>query len=113
MMNLVHGGRVFCVPEDEDAMLLPWRQARAERLLAAKDHDAAGAALADLRDKYPPKAHHREWMRPWMLSLLLARRQDDPAGEAALVGKLEKFADTAPLSQCLASLGEAQCMALP
>src|SRR3546814_14526893 len=50
-----------CVPEDENAMLLAWHQARAERLLVAGNHAAAGEALADLRDKYTPRENHREW----------------------------------------------------
>src|SRR3546814_5081674 len=86
-----------CVPEDENAMLLAWHQARAERLLVAGDHAAAGEALADLRDKYPPRENHREWMRPWMLSLLLAQQAGDTATLAEPAGPLGAHAGTAPL----------------
>src|SRR3546814_10227634 len=77
-----------CVPEDENAMLLAWHQARAERLWTAKDHVAAGEALADLRNEYPPKDNHREWMRPWMLSLLVAQQAGDTAMLATLADQL-------------------------
>src|SRR3546814_20487558 len=87
-------------------MLLAWHQARAERLLVAGDHAAAGEALADLRDKYPPRENHREWMRPWMLSLLLAQQAGDTATLAELAGQLGDHAGTAPLSPCLARSDE-------
>jgi len=102
-----------CVPEDETAMLLAWRQAHAERLLVTGDHVAAGEALADLRDKYPPRENHREWMRPWMLSLLLAQQAGDTGTLARLTDQLGVHADTSPLSQCLATPREATCFALP
>src|SRR3546814_11009170 len=69
-------------------MLLAWHQARAERLWTAKDHVAAGEALADLRNEYPPKDNHREWMRPWMLSLLVAQQAGDTAMLATLADQL-------------------------
>src|SRR3546814_16538459 len=47
-----------CVPEDENAMLLAWHQARAERLRPAKDHVAAGEALPDPCNNDPPKYNH-------------------------------------------------------
>jgi len=102
-----------CVPADETAAPTAYLQARAESLVAAEEHAAATGLLETLRGRLPPADNQREWMRPWMLSLLLARRHGDAAGEAALVGELEDFADTAPLSHCIASLGETACMALP
>src|SRR3546814_7261064 len=87
-------------------MLLAWHQARAERLWTAKDHVAAGEALADLRNEYPPKDNHREWMRPWMLSLLVAQQAGDTAMLATLADQLGDHAGTAPLSHCLAQQEE-------
>ena len=108
-------GRVLdaCVPADQDERLFPWRQARAEQLLVAGEWGAAGEMLANLRSGNPPKANHREWMRPWMASILLAHNADDQAGIADLAGQLGDYAATPPLSDCLAAPGEASCLALP
>ncbi|MGY0634721.1 protein kinase domain-containing protein [Luteimonas sp. A478] len=113
--RLVEASRVLdaCLPEDEDAMQLGWHQARAERLLVTGEVNAASEALADLREKYPPQENHREWMRPWMASLLLAHQTDDATAMAALAGQLTAHAGVAPLSQCLAAPGEHTCLALP
>ena len=102
-----------CLPEDEAAMLLPWRQARAELLILDGEWDAASELLAALREAYPPADNQREWMRPWMASLLFAHLGDDALAETDLRDRLADHADVQPIRKCLAAPGEATCLALP
>ena len=112
-----HGatGRLLdaCVPTNQDERLFPWRQARAEHLLVAGEREVARTMLAELRSGHPPRENHREWMRPWMLSLLLAETLEDADMRRSLVAELGDFAAQAPLSRCLAAPNETNCLALP
>ncbi|MGY1426589.1 protein kinase domain-containing protein [Lysobacter sp. A289] len=54
------------------------------------------------------------WMRPWMLSLLLANKTGDVEAGATLAADAAAFIDDAPpVAQCLAATTEANCLALP
>lgn len=102
-----------CTPPDATDAPSDWRLAQAESLLASGDASGANALLGPLRDAHPPQQHQREWMRPWMLSLLATRATGDAAGQAGLQRELRAFSAVEPLSRCLADPGEAHCMALP
>jgi len=99
-------------PEDAGKAPLAYRQARAEWLFAGGD-GAASALLAQLRAQHAPADNQREWMRPWMLSVLLAHDGADAAMSTALRAELGRFADVAPLSHCLARPDRTSCLALP
>jgi len=101
-----------CAPPDTLDAPLPYLQARAEWLMETGDHAAAAAVLDSLRAKYAPNGQ-REWMRPWMLSLLLADIRHDAAMHDDLLTRLGDFARQSPLKECLATPGKSRCLALP
>ncbi len=113
--NAAAAGRALsaCAPADAGTAPLPYLQARAEWLLATGETTAASMLLRELRDRYPPADGQREWMRPWMLSALLVHRGGDPDDVDGLASALGAGAAPAPLAQCLAGPGEANCLALP
>lgn len=88
-------------------------QAQAELHLARGEIGEAARLAADMRKTRLPTADDRHWMRPWMLSLLLAHRSGPPEAVAALASALGEHASTPPLSHCLALPNEANCLALP
>lgn len=108
-------GRVLsgCSPPDEDAAPPRYRQARAEWLLATGEPATASGLLDRLRGQHAPDDIQREWMRPWMLSALLAHQAGEPGAVASLASGLGAHAATPPLSRCLAAPGEGTCLALP
>lgn len=54
------------------------------------------------------------WMRPWMLSVLLARKTGDNATHAALATEAEAFLGDAPaVARCLAAPTDEHCLAMP
>lgn len=108
-------GRVLdaCVPADQDERLFPWRQARAEHLLLVGERASAREMLAELRREHAPKENHREWMRPWMASILLAHAAEDSTELSDLAAQLAGYASMPPLAGCLAAPSEESCFALP
>lgn len=102
-----------CAPANADSIPLAWQQASAERSRMAGDHQAAGRVLADLRKAYPPKENHREWMRPWMLSALLAHETGDHEAGQRMLAELGEHASLAPVSTCVAAPDAASCLGFP
>ena len=102
-----------CTPRDAGTVPLAWSQARAEWLLAHGDHAAADTLLTELRGRHPPSHDHREWMRPWMLSALLAQRMQRPTALSSLATALAVHAEQPPMAACLAQPDEANCLAMP
>ena len=102
-----------CNPVDEDAAPPAWLQARAEILLLDGRASEARPVLERLRGKLMPQTYQREWLRPWMLSLLLADARDDAAMRDSLVTELGDFAAQPPLSHCVATPTATNCLALP
>ena len=92
---------------------LEWMQAHAELARAEGDRATASATAVDLRARHPPKAGTQAWMRPWMLSLLLAHEAGDADARALLVAALGEHAARAPLSHCLARPDRTSCLAFP
>ena len=102
-----------CAPSHQDDVPLPYLQARAEWLVATGKVAAAGPLLEALRGEHAPDTIHREWMRPWMLSVLLAHQAGTPDAMAALASGLGTHAHTGPLSRCLTEPTRGHCLALP
>ena len=102
-----------CPRPDGGTPQLQHVQGLAELHLARGEYAAAGRLAAELRESRPPEADDRYWMRPWMLSLLLAHREGRQDALADLVASLGGHAATAPLSECLAAPDEARCLAFP
>ncbi|GAA3914844.1 serine/threonine protein kinase [Luteimonas lutimaris] len=90
-------------------------QAQAELHFARGERQEAGRLAAALRQRYPAETDvtRFQWMRPWMLSLLLARNAGDAAAQAELVAELGDLGNRPPLSHCLARPDEATCLAVP
>ncbi|QOW24910.1 serine/threonine-protein kinase [Lysobacter sp. H23M47] len=102
-----------CVPDAGTTPQMMLTQAQAElHLVRGRFTDAARLA-AGMREERPPAADDRYWMRPWMLSLLLAHRTGDTQSREMLVAGLGDFAATPTLSQCLERPTEVNCLALP
>lgn len=87
-------------------------QARAELHFARGESAKARTLSTQLRERFPPDVVTRTWMRPWMLSLLLAHDMDDEATKATLIAGLGDFAQQMPLAQCLAKPDEANCLVI-
>ena len=102
-----------CSPPSPATAPPAWLQARAELLVFNGDASSAKPLLEELRNSLSPQAHQRDWMRPWMLSLLLAHDSGDDDMRSALERDLVAFADVAPISHCIADPGRADCLALP
>ncbi|MBB6065786.1 serine/threonine-protein kinase [Pseudoxanthomonas broegbernensis] len=102
-----------CTPPDGADPPLALAQARAELLLAQGDTAGATCLAAELRGRHRPAEAARDWMRPWMLSMLLARQAGDAAAQAALATEASGFLRSPPLAACFAAPTEADCLALP
>lgn len=102
-----------CVPAEGTTLPLMYTQARAELHFARGELDDAARVAREARINRPPEAEDRYWMRPWMLSLLLAREMGDVETASELAAVLQEFAHVEPLSQCLAQPSEATCLTLP
>lgn len=102
-----------CGSKDAPQTGARWQQARAELLFSQGDLAGAGEILAPLRRQTPPGLVRREWMRPWMLSVLLAHTSGDAAARSSLVAELGDFSTQSPLSECLAAPDPGNCLALP
>src|SRR5690606_5867478 len=100
-------------PREADMAPLAYLQARAEWLSASGDDAAAAALLERLRARHAPADGQREWMRPWMLSALLARQAGETGAMTGIQAALGAHAATEPRSRCLAAPGPATCLALP
>ncbi|MFC3716625.1 serine/threonine protein kinase [Luteimonas soli] len=103
-------------PQDDGAPNAIMRmQAQAELHFARGRRKEAARLAADIRQSYPAETDitRTQWMRPWMLSLLLARTAGDSAGEAELVAELGDLGARLPLSGCLARPDETSCLAVP
>ena len=102
-----------CPTPEGDMSQLQHAQARAELYMALGRLEDAKRVADEVRKTRPPEQGDRYWMRPWMLSLLLAHRLDLPAETAALTAGLGEHATAPPLSRCLARPDETNCLALP
>lgn len=102
-----------CPLGEGDSSPLMHAQARAELHFARGEFNDAARLAAETRKARPPEAEDRYWMRPWMLSLLLAHDMRDATAKASLVAELGEFAQRPPLSHCLATPNEANCLVLP
>jgi tetratricopeptide (TPR) repeat protein len=102
-----------CPPPSVEDESLDWMQAHAELALSVGDDAAANALATRMRERNPPSPGRRSWMRPWMVSVLLAHRQGDEEILASLRTDLAAYSSAAPMSQCLARPGAATCLALP
>ena len=101
-------------PRDSSAKpQLMHTQALAELHFASGELDEATRILVALRENRPPEPDDRYWMRPWMLSLLLADTRNDAAMWDSLVTELGDYVAQPPLSRCLATPNESNCLALP
>jgi serine/threonine-protein kinase len=90
-------------------------QAQAELHFARGEIREATMLAAAIRQRYPREADitRTQWMRPWMLSLLLARNTGDTAAQTQLAAELGDLGDIPPLSHCLAKPDETNCLAVP
>ena len=90
-------------------------QAQAELHFARGEIREATMLAAAIRQRYPREADitRTQWMRPWMLSLLLARNTGDTAAQTRLAAELGDLGDIPPLSHCLAKPDETNCLAVP
>lgn len=90
-------------------------QAQAELHFARGEFQQAARLAATIRQSYPAEADvtRTQWMRPWMLSLLLAHSAGDTTAQTELVAELGDFGARPPLSHCLASPDEMTCLAVP
>lgn len=88
-------------------------QALAELHFIRGEFEKASQLVAALREDRPPEADDRYWMRPWMLSLLLADVRGEAGEWDGLISELGEFVALPPLSQCLANPNETNCLALP
>ena len=102
-----------CALAEGDTPPLMYSQALAELHFARGEFNEAARVTAQTRKDRPPEAEDRYWMRPWMLSLLLASKTGDGELAEALAAELGDFGRMEPLSRCLARPTEASCMALP
>ena len=75
--------------------------------------EEANRLATDLRQRVR-RGLDNSWMRPWMLSLLLAEKGGDAEARATLATEVAGFAgDAPPLAKCLAATTEANCLAMP
>ncbi|WP_027079044.1 serine/threonine protein kinase [Luteimonas mephitis] len=93
-------------------------QAQAELHFARGEIREATMLAAAIRQRWPREADitRTQWMRPWMLSLLLARNAGDTSAQtrlAAELGDLGDLGDNSFLSHCLAKPDETNCLAVP
>ncbi|MGY1458784.1 MULTISPECIES: protein kinase domain-containing protein [unclassified Luteimonas] len=102
-----------CPTAEGDVSQLQHAQARAELHRALGRLDEAAALATEVRKTRPPEAGDRYWMRPWMLSVLLAHQRGQADAVASLTAELGEHATTPPLSHCLAQPNETSCLALP
>src|SRR3546814_20414559 len=77
-------------------------QAQAALHFARGQTREAARLAADLRQRYPAETDltRTQWMRPWMLSLLLARKAGDATAEAEPAVELGELGSGPPLSLC-------------
>ncbi|WP_027079043.1 serine/threonine-protein kinase [Luteimonas mephitis] len=87
--------------------------AQAEVLIARGMTDEAAALAGTLRRATGNRGPDNNWMRPWMLSMLLARRAGDTTAEAELASEAADFAHLPPAAACFTNPTKANCLALP
>jgi len=100
---------------DSAAVSAEFLLARAELAHLHGDAATASALLADLRERQPPSAASRSWMRVWMLSLLHASRIGDTAMLGRLRDDLRDYSGDPVQGRCMAeaTLAIETCLALP
>ena len=87
--------------------------AKAE-VLMAQGRLSEAAELADGLRRSVTRRLDNSWMRPWMLSALLARKTGDTAARTTLATEAEAFVDEAPLlARCLATPTDQHCLEMP
>lgn len=87
--------------------------AEAEVHMALGRLEEATELATDLRQRVQ-RSLDNSWMRPWMLSLLLAEKSGDAEARVTLATEVAGFAgDAPPLAKCLAATTEANCLAMP
>ncbi len=98
----------------------PLEISRAEIDFSKAEWSSANARLEKLRERLPPSATTRLWLRPWLLSVAVADAMDDQAKRdqlAASISSIEVAPGMANLdvaSACLERLANATaCTALP
>ncbi len=87
--------------------------AQAEVLIAQGKLREAAERTDTLRRAKGRRGPDNNWMRPLMLSMLLARRAGDSVAETALASEAADFAQLPPAAPCFANPTEANCLALP
>ena len=94
--------------------------ARAELDMFDSDWESAAARLADLRKRLPSSATSRTWLRPWMLSVHVARALGDTASRDRFIAAIKAvqpvpgMRDLAVAEPCLKPDPPlSACMALP
>ena len=102
-----------CPADGVPPTALSWNQALAELHYARGESDRAAPILARLREAYPPRHDQHHWMRPWMMSLLLASEAGDEGARLRLGRALAGYEGLAPLSGCLANATRSTCLAFP
>ncbi len=90
-----------------------WRMARAEWLHRTGAGDEATRITDALRREYAPSPLRRNWMRPWMLSALLAHEAGDGGAIGQWSKELGEHAALEPLASCLSRPSEANCLTFP
>ncbi|MGY0504998.1 protein kinase domain-containing protein [Luteimonas sp. e5] len=90
-----------------------WHMARAEWLHAHGRHQDAAAISNKLREELPRSPVVRQWIRPWMLSALLAHESGDHEAGQRLAAELGEHATLAPVSACLGTPDAASCLGFP
>lgn len=93
---------------------LEYQQALAELHFFRGDFRRSARLLTAMRDKYTPEPASREWMRPWMLSLLVSRESGQP-DTADLVQTLAEYRTDSTIARCMDEVDTSgkPCLALP
>lgn len=110
-VSLLKSCAVAATPDDI-AKAFVYRQASAEAAWRRGDSQTSVRLLADLTRDRPPSPPLREWMQPWMLSVLA--HASDPPALARLRAQLQPYAADPVLGRCLKQTPPeaAACLAL-
>ncbi|WP_105102012.1 protein kinase domain-containing protein [Microbulbifer pacificus] len=94
---------------------LDYEQARAELYLSDGELERSARILSSLRERYAPEQASRRWMRPWMLSLVLARRlsQENPEGVTQAMVAFGRDSTIAQCADAADGSDTASCLAFP
>lgn len=99
---------------NENEHPLEYQQALAELHFFRGDFQRSARLLTAMRNKYTPEQTSREWMRPWMLSLLMSRESGQP-NPADLVQTLAEYRTDSTIARCVDEFDTSgkPCLALP